>query len=48
MIILGKKLLENLFLENIIANINDLEKFIQICITAFVQIAPRKEKHTWQ
>ena len=43
-----KKLLENLFLENIITNINDLEKFLQICITELVQIAPTQEKHMWQ
>ena len=38
-----KKLLENLFLENINTNTNGLEKFLQIFINTLDQMAPRKK-----
>ena len=43
MIILGKKFLENLSLENINANSNGLEKFLQICMNTLDEMAIRKK-----
>ena len=45
--ILGKKILENLSLESINTNSNDLEKFLQICINTLGQMAARIKPHTW-
>ena len=49
MIILGKKLLENLCLENINTNTNGLTKLLQICMNTLDEITQRKKKiHMWQ
>ena len=43
MIILGKKLLENLCLENINTNSNGLTKLLQICMNTLDEITQRKK-----
>ena len=45
MIILGKKLLENLCLENINTNSNGLTKLLQICMNTLDEITQRKKKY---
>ena len=45
--ILGKKLLENLSLENINTSSNGALKLLQICINVLDQMAPRKKIHKW-
>ena len=45
MMILGKKIRENLSLENISTNSNGLVKFLQICMNALDKMAPRKKEY---
>ena len=45
MMILGKKIRENLSSENINTNSNGLVKFLQICMNTLDKMAPRKKEY---